>query len=80
MSIFEELKKIVAEIKDIPEDNITLSSRFEEDLEADSLDVMEMLMVLEEKYDILIPEDETENIKTVGEVVDFIEALIKKQS
>jgi acyl carrier protein len=80
MSIFEEFKKIAAEIKDIPEDNITLSSRFEEDLEADSLDVMEMLMILEEKYDILIPEDETENIKTVGEIVDFIEALIKKQS
>ncbi|MDR1615508.1 MAG: acyl carrier protein [Syntrophomonadaceae bacterium] len=80
MSVFEELKKIVAEIKDIPEDAITLSSRFEEDLEADSLDVMEMLMILEEKYDILIPEDETENIKTVGEVVEFIEAILKKQS
>ncbi len=44
MSVFEDVRKIIIEIKDLPEESITLESRFEEDLEADSLDVVEMLM------------------------------------
>lgn len=74
MSVFEELKKIIVEIKDIPEEQITMEARFAEDLEADSLDIVEMLMLLEEKFDIQIPEEDAEKMKTVQNVVEYIEA------
>lgn len=61
------------EVKDISGDDIQLESRFEEDLEADSLDVVEMIMLLEEEYEFEIPEDVAENLKTVKDVVDYIE-------
>ncbi|MEN6460994.1 MAG: acyl carrier protein, partial [Syntrophomonas sp.] len=65
--------KIIVEIKDIPEEEIQLSSNFAEDLEADSLDIVEMLMLLEEKYSIHIPEEEAEKLKTVQDLVDYLE-------
>ena len=77
MSVFEDLRKVVMEIKDLPEEKITLESTFTEDLEADSLDVVEMLMILEEKYDIIIPEEIVEEMKTVKDVVDYIETRLK---
>jgi acyl carrier protein len=77
MSVFEVIKSVIVEIKDIPEEQIKLESSFEEDLEADSLDIVEMLMLLEEKYDIQIPEEDAETMKTVKNVVDYIEAKIK---
>ncbi len=76
MSVFEELKKIIVEIKDIPEEQITLESSFAEDLEADSLDIVEMLMLLEEKFEIQIPEEAAEKMKIVQDVVDYVEAKI----
>lgn len=80
MSVFDELKKIIVEIKDLPEDSITLESRFEEDLEADSLDVVEMLMSLEELYDIQIPEEVAEGMKTVQDVVDYVNAKLAENA
>ncbi len=77
MSVFEVIRNVIVEIKDIPEEKIKLESSFEEDLEADSLDIVEMLMLLEEKYDIQIPEEDAETMKTVKNVVDYIEAKIK---
>ncbi|NLX89489.1 MAG: acyl carrier protein [Syntrophomonadaceae bacterium] len=76
MSVFEELKKIIVEIKDIPEDQITLESSFADDLEADSLDIVEMLMLLEERFDIQIPEEAAEKMKTVQDVIDYVEARL----
>lgn len=73
MTVFEELKKIIVEIKDIPEENISMDSKFEEDLETDSLDIVEMLMALEEKYAIQIPEEVAEKMKTVNDVVEYVE-------
>ncbi|MEN6327342.1 MAG: acyl carrier protein [Syntrophomonas sp.] len=73
MSVFEDVRKIIVEIKDIPEEEIQLSSNFAEDLEADSLDIVEMLMLLEEKYNIHIPEEEAEKLKTVQDLVDYLE-------
>ena len=52
MNVFEAVRQVIVEIKDIPEENIKMESNFAEDLEADSLDVVEMLMLLEEKFDI----------------------------
>ncbi len=77
MSVFEVIKNVIVEIKDISGDEIKMESRFEEDLEADSLDIVEMLMLLEEKYDIEIPEEDAEKMKTVKNVVDYIEAKVK---
>ncbi len=73
MSVFETVKKVIVEVKDISGDDIQLESRFEEDLEADSLDVVEMIMLLEEEYEFEIPEEIAENLKTVKDVVDYIE-------
>lgn len=77
MTVFEELVKIIAEIKDIPEEQITMESNFEEDLEADSLDIVEMLMMLEDKFKIQIPEEAAEGLKTVGDAVKYVEELLK---
>ncbi len=77
MSVFEVIKNVIVEIKDISGDEIKMESRFEEELEADSLDIVEMLMLLEEKYDIEIPEEDAEKMKTVKNVVDYIEAKVK---
>lgn len=73
MSVFETVKKIIVEVKDISPDEIQLESRFEEDLEADSLDVVEMIMLLEEEYEFEIPEEVAEKLKCVKDVVDYIE-------
>lgn len=77
MTVFEELRSIIVEIKDIPEEDIKLESNFADDLEADSLDIVEMLMLLEEKYDIQIPEEDAAKLKTVQNAVDYIESKIK---
>lgn len=80
MSVFEELKKIIVEIKDLPEEKITLVSRFDEDLESDSLDIVEMLMSLEELYGIQIPEEVAEGMKTVQDVVDYVTAKLEERA
>ncbi len=73
MSVFETVKKIIVEVKDISGEEIQLDSRFEEDLEADSLDVVEMIMLIEEEYEFEIPEEIAEKLKTVKDVVEYIE-------
>jgi len=78
MSVFETVKEIIVEVKDISPDDIQLESRFAEDLEADSLDVVEMIMLLEEKYEFEIPEEVAEKLKTVKDVVDYIEKQLAK--
>lgn len=79
MSVFEVVRQVIVEIKDIPEEIITMEAKFDEDLEADSLDVVEMLMLLEEKYEITIPEEAAEEMKTVGDAVDYIEARLAEK-
>lgn len=74
MSIFEQVKEVVVEQLDVNGDEVKESSKFVEDLGADSLDVVELVMALEEKFDIEIPDDEAEKITTVGDAVKFIEA------
>jgi acyl carrier protein len=76
VQVLEVLKDIIVEIKDCEADAITMEASFEEDLEADSLDIVEMLMLLEEKYDIQIPEEAAEQLKTVGDAVRYVESLL----
>ncbi len=73
MSVLDEVKEIVVEQLNANPDEVNEESRFIEDLGADSLDVVELVMALEEKFDIEIPDEEAENIATVGDAVKFIE-------
>lgn len=64
--------KIVAEKLNIEEKNISAASRFQEDLGADSLDIVELLMEIEEEFGVSISDEESERLKTVGDAVKFI--------
>ncbi len=74
MSIEERVIKIVAEQLGSGEDEITNESSFIDDLGADSLDTVELVMALEEEFDIEIPDDDAENIATVQAAIDYVTA------
>ena len=69
---FENVRKNIARQLDIPEESITMESRLIEELKADSLDVVELIMDLEQQYGIEIPDDDLQNIHTVGDIVNYI--------
>lgn len=69
---FEKLKKIIAEVLNVDEEEITMETTFVDDLGADSLDVFQIIMGLEEEFDIEIPNEEAEKIVTVGDTVEQI--------
>lgn len=75
--MFEKVQAMLAEQLDISADKITLESEVVKDLGADSLDVVELLMQLEEEFGITLPDSEMENIKTVQDIVDMMEKLQK---
>ena len=72
--VLEKVKAILAEQFDVEEDKITDATDLQEDLGADSLDVVDLLMSIEDEFEIEVPDDEIENIKTVGALVSYIEA------
>jgi acyl carrier protein len=72
--IFAEIKEFLLDALPLTEERITMEARFQEDLEADSLDLVELIMTLEEKYGIKITDEEAADIKTVGNAVDFVAA------
>ena len=72
--VFEKIRDILCNQFDVDEDAVTLSTRISEDLGADSLDAVDMLMSLEDEFDVEIPDEEIENIKTVDDLVKYIEA------
>lgn len=69
---FEKLKKIIAEVLNVDEEEITLETTFVDDLGADSLDVFQIIMGLEEEFDIEIANEDAEKIVTVGDAVEQI--------
>ena len=71
--IFEKVKGILAEQLDIDEDSITADSSIVEDLGADSLGIVDLVMSLEDEFDTEIPDEAIEGIKTVGDIVHYIE-------
>ncbi|MFZ5650918.1 MAG: acyl carrier protein [Bacillota bacterium] len=71
--MFEKVKKIIAEQLGVDEADVTMESSFIEDLGADSLDIVELVMALEEEFDIVIPDEDAEKIRTVGEAVKYIQ-------
>ena len=72
--VFEKIKEILVDQLNIDESEITMGSAFIDDLGADSLDIVDLIMTIEEEFDIEIPEDEVESIATVGAAVDYIKA------
>jgi len=72
--IFEKIKNVIIDQLGTEEDNITLEAAFIDDLGADSLDIVELIMALEEEFDLEIPDEEAEKITTVGDVVEYIKS------
>ena len=72
--VLEKVKAILAEQFDDEEDKVTADTDLQEDLGADSLDVVDLLMSIEDEFGVEVPDDEIENIKTVGSLVSYIEA------
>ncbi|NLI67894.1 MAG: acyl carrier protein [Bacilli bacterium] len=71
--VFERVKAIIVEQLDVEEDKVTMEASFREDLEADSLDVVELVMELEDEFGLEIADEEAEKINTVGDAVKYIE-------
>lgn len=72
MDILERVKEIVVEQLGVDEDEVTMEASFVEDLGADSLDIVELVMAFEEEFDLEIPDEEAENITTVGDAVEYL--------
>ncbi len=70
--MFEKIKKIIVEQLGVDEDDVNMESSFIDDLGADSLDIVELIMALEEEFDLEIPDSEAEKISTVGDAVNYI--------
>ncbi len=73
MALFEQVKEVIVRELAVPESWVTESATFEGDLKADSLDVVEMVMALEDEFDIDIPEDDAQQIQTVGDAVRYLD-------
>ncbi len=71
--VLEKVKAILSEQFDVEEDSITPETSIADDLGADSLDVVDLLMSIEDEFEIEVPDEEIDNIKTVGELVKYIE-------
>lgn len=74
---FDEIKAIIVELLSIDESKVTPEARFREDLEADSLDLVELIMAFEEKFGGEISDEEAQKITTVGEAVAYVESKLK---
>ncbi len=73
---FEKLKKVIAEVLNVDPEEITMETTFLDDLGADSLDVFQIIMGIEEEFDIEIPAEKAEKITTVEEAVDLIKGAL----
>lgn len=73
MDTFEQVKKILCEQLDLDDEQVTMESAIIEDLGADSLDIVDLVMTLEEEFDTEIPDEDIEGLKTVGDIVKYIE-------
>ena len=74
--VFEKTKHIIAEQLGVEEDEITMQTSMMGDLEADSLDAVEIMMALEDEFEIEIPDEDAENFKNIGDIVKYIEGKI----
>ena len=70
--VFERIKEVLVERLSVEEADITEEANFQEDLDADSLDLVEMIMELEDQFGIKIPDEDAQKIQTVGQAVDYV--------
>ncbi|MHB8962297.1 MAG: acyl carrier protein [Saccharofermentanales bacterium] len=75
-AIFETVQSILADQLGVESDQVTMESNFIDDLNADSLDIVELVMAMEQEFGISIPDEEAERIKTVGDAVNFIKDCV----
>ena len=75
-NIFENVQSILVDQLGVEADSVTMEANFIDDLNADSLDIVELVMAMEQEFNISIPDEEAERIKTVGDAVRFIKANI----
>ncbi len=73
--MFEKIRDIIVEQLGVDESQVTLESSFVEDLGADSLDIVELIMALEDAFDVEIPDSDAEKIATVGDAVEYVKSL-----
>ena len=74
--IFNTLREAAVEILGVEADAVVETASFKDDLDADSLDLVELVMALEERLDISVPEEDLENVKTVGDAIDVVGAKV----
>ena len=79
MSVEKRVVEIICQHLAVDQEKVKRETSFIEDIGADSLDIVELVMELEEEFDITIPDDQAEKIKTVGDAVDYIETELKKK-
>ncbi|MBY7143666.1 acyl carrier protein [Virgibacillus sp. NKC19-3] len=73
--VFDRVKAIIVDNLDVEDSKVTMAASFKDDLEADSLDVVELVMELEDEFDMEIADEEAEKINTVGDAVNYINSL-----
>lgn len=76
--MFDTLKKILVEQLNVSEDKVTMDANIVEDLEADSLSVMQIIMEMEEEFGITVEDDDVNSLRTVGDIVNYCEKKLKK--
>ncbi len=75
-TVYEKIAKIICEQLDVPEKDVVPEASFVDDLGADSLDQVELIMAMEEEFDISIPDEDAEKIATVKDAIDYVKAAI----
>ena len=76
---YEDIKAIIVDILGVDEEKVTLDARFREDLEADSLDLVELIMAFEDKFGGEISDEDAQKISTVGEAVEYVDVRMKSE-
>lgn len=71
--VFETIRGIICDQLDLDEDSVTMESNLKDDLGADSLDLVDLVMSLEDEYEIEVPDSAVEDVKTIGDIVRYIE-------
>jgi acyl carrier protein len=79
MALFDDVRDIIVEQLHVPPEKINLEAKFIEDLGADSLDTVELIMAFEEKFNLQISEEEAQKLDTVGKAVTYLEEKVKKE-
>ena len=72
--VFEKLKDIIVDQLGVEKDDVAMDANIQEDLGADSLDIVDLITTIEDEFELSIPDEAVENIKTVGDIVNYIEA------